>query len=326
MDMLFVFILIFMLFVLSFVAVIVFSSFYIVRHQTVRIIERFGKFKKVAHAGLHFRLPFGIDRVAKTLSLRVQQNNIEIETKTKDNVFVVLDLAVQFKVDGNKVVDAYYKLSTPNAQIQSYVEDAIRSSLPKYTLDESYEKKDDIARDVFDTVSNEMSEYGYVIIKTLITSIEPDEQVKDSMNAINAAQRQKCAAQELANADKIKIVTAAEADAEKDRLHGEGIANQRKAIVDGLSESFNELKTSGLSEKDIMSILLTEQYLDALHTFAKYGNHVIFLPAGASGAEDIRTQILSALSSMKYEGVINGKKHRCYCGEDNEKTKTSDDE
>ena len=202
-----------------------FSSYYIVRQQTVCIIERFGKFYKIAEAGLHFRMPFGIDNIAKTVSLKVHQNDIEIETKTKDNVFVVLSLAVQFKVDNKKVTDAYYKLSTPTAQIQSYVEDAIRSSLPKYTLDESYEKKDDIAKDVFDTVSSEMSEYGYIIIKTLITSIEPDEQVKESMNAINASQRQKCAAQELANADKIKIVTAAEADAEKDRLHGEGIAN-----------------------------------------------------------------------------------------------------
>ena len=297
---------IFVLFVLFSLFIVIYSAYYIVHQQTVAVIERFGKFHKISEAGLHFRMPLGVDRVAKVVSLRVQQNDIEIETKTKDNVFVVLSLAVQFKVDNKKVTDAYYKLSTPTAQIQAYVEDAIRSSLPKYTLDESYEKKDDIAHDVFDTVSNEMSEYGYVIIKTLITSIEPDEQVKESMNAINASQRQKCAAQELANADKIKIVTAAEADAEKDRLHGEGIANQRKAIVDGLSESFNELKTSGLSEKDIMSILLTEQYLDALHTFAKCGNHAVFLPIGANGAEDIRTQILSALSSSKYE---HHKKH-----------------
>lgn len=277
----------------------VLSTLFIVQQQTIAVIERFGKFRRTAGAGLHARAPFGIDRVVQRVPLRIQQNNIEIETKTKDNVFVHLNLAVQFKVDPQKVVDAYYKLSAPITQIKSYVEDAIRSSLPKYTLDESYEKKDDIAHDVFDTVSFEMSEYGYIIIKTLITSIDPAPEVKDSMNAINAAQRQRQAAQELAYADKIKIVTAAEADAEKDRLHGEGIANQRKAIVDGLSESFNELKASGLSEKDIMSILLTEQYLDALNTFAKNGNHVIFLPAGANGAEDIRTQILSALSASK---------------------------
>ena len=279
------------------VIILVATALFIVQQQTIAIIERFGKFRRTAGAGLHVRAMFGIDKIVQRVQLRIQQNNIEIETKTKDNVFVRLNLAVQFMVDEKKVVDAYYKLSAPIAQIKSYVEDAIRSSLPKYTLDESYEKKDDIARDVFDTVSSEMSEYGYIIIKTLITSIEPAQEVKDSMNAINAAQRQRQAAQELANADKIKVVTAAEADSEKDRLHGEGIANQRKAIVDGLSESFNELKASGLNEKDIMSILLTEQYLDAMNTFAKNGNNTIFLPAGASGAEDIRTQILTAFAA-----------------------------
>ncbi|HOJ47644.1 MAG TPA: SPFH domain-containing protein [Bacillota bacterium] len=281
------------------VVFILFSSLFIVQQQTIAIVERFGKFRRTAAAGLHIRAPFGIDRIVYRVPLRIQQNNIEIETKTKDNVFVRLNLAVQFQVDSKKVVEAYYKLAEPIAQIRSYVEDAIRSSLPKYTLDESYEKKDDIARDVFDTVSNEMFEYGYCIIKTLITSIEPAQEVKEAMNAINAAQRQRQAAQELANADKIKIVTAAEAEAEKDRLHGVGIANQRKAIVDGLSESFNELKSSGLSEKDIMCILLTEQYLDALNTFAKNGNQVIFLPAGPTGAEDIRAQLMSALAANK---------------------------
>lgn len=275
------------------------TTLHIVQQQTVAVIERFGKFHRVNAPGLHTCAPFGIDRVVSRVPLRIQQSNIEIETKTKDNVFVRLSLAVQFQVDAKKVMDAYYKLSAPMTQIQSYVEDAIRSSLPKYTLDESFEKKDDIARDVFDTVSSEMSEYGYNIIKTLITSIEPAQEVRDSMNAINAAQRQRQAAQELANADKIKVVTAAEAEAEKDRLHGVGIASQRRAIVDGLSQSFNELKTSGLSEHDIMSILLTEQYLDAVNTFARAGNHAIFLPASASGAEDIRTQILSALSANK---------------------------
>ena len=283
------------------ILILICTTMYIVQQQTIALIERFGKFKCTSSAGLHIRAPFGIDRVVQRVQLRIQQTNIEIETKTKDNVFVRLNLAVQFQVDSKKVVDAYYKLSKPLAQIQSYVEDAIRSSLPKYTLDESYEKKDDIARDVFDTVSNEMSEYGYIIIKTLITSIEPAQEVKDSMNAINAAQRQRQAAQELAYADKIKVVTAAEAEAEKDRLHGEGIASQRTAIVNGLSESFNELKSSGLSEQDVMSILLTEQYLDSLNTFAKNGNHVIFLPANANGAEDVRTQILSALSAAREE-------------------------
>ncbi|MCL1789918.1 MAG: SPFH domain-containing protein [Peptococcaceae bacterium] len=276
--------------------IIVFLAFlYIVQQQTIAVIERFGKFHRVTGPGLHTRLPFGIDRIVQKVPLRIQQSNIEIETKTKDNVFVRLSLAVQFQVDARKVVDAYYKLAAPLAQIRSYVEDAIRSSLPKYILDESYEKKDDIAQDVFDSVSAVMSEYGYVIIKTLITAIEPAQEVRDSMNAINAAQRHRQAAQELANADKIKVVTAAEAEAEKDRLHGVGIANQRKAIVDGLNESFHELQDCGLNEKDIMTILLTEQYLDAMNNFAKHGNQAIFLPANAGGAEEIRTQILSSL-------------------------------
>ncbi|MDR0286867.1 MAG: hypothetical protein LBI03_04045, partial [Clostridiales bacterium] len=184
------------------VLILVITTMYIVQQQTIAVIERFGKFHRTAGAGLHTRVPFGIDRIVQRVQLRIQQSNIEIETKTKDNVFVHLNLAVQFQVDSKKVVDAYYKLSAPTAQIRSYVEDAIRSSLPKYTLDESYEKKDDIARDVFDTVSSEMSEYGYIIIKTLITSIEPAQEVKESMNAINAAQRQRQAAQEIANADK----------------------------------------------------------------------------------------------------------------------------
>jgi Membrane protease subunits, stomatin/prohibitin homologs len=282
-----------------FVLILILSGVFVVKQQTVAVVERFGKFKRTAGPGIHTRVVLGIDKIVYRAQLRIQQNNIEIETKTKDNVFVYLQLAVQYQIDPQKVTDAYYKLSAPVAQIRSYVEDAIRSSLPKYTLDESYEKKDDIARDVFDTVSNEMHEYGYIIIKTLITSIEPAKEVKDSMNAINAAQRQRQAAQELANADKIKIVTAAEADAEKDRLHGEGIANQRKAIVDGLSESFDELSKSGLSEQEVMSILLTEQYIDAVSNFAKSGNQTIFLPSSANASEEIRTQILSSLMVNK---------------------------
>ena len=282
-----------------FVLILILSGVFVVKQQTVAVVERFGKFKRTAGPGLHTRVVLGIDKIVYRAQLRVQQNNIEIETKTKDNVFVYLQLAVQYQIDPQKVTDAYYKLSSPVAQIRSYVEDAIRSSLPKYTLDESYEKKDDIARDVFDTVSNEMHEYGYSIIKTLITSIEPAKEVKDSMNAINAAQRQKHAAQELANADKIKVVTAAEADAEKNRLNGEGIANQRKAIVEGLSESFDELSKSGLSEQEVMSILLTQQYLDSMNNFAKSGNQAIFLPASTTGSEDIRSQILSSLMVNK---------------------------
>ncbi|MDR1521694.1 MAG: SPFH domain-containing protein [Streptococcaceae bacterium] len=275
------------------------TTVFVVNQQSVYIIERLGKFLKTTNAGIHVRIPFGIDCIVAKVNLRVRQSELIIETKTQDNVFVKMALAVQFKVDANNISASYYELFSPLDQIKSYVEDAIRSSLPKYTLDAAYEKKDEIALDVYNVVGAEMKEYGYIVIKTLITSIEPDSKVKDSMNEINAAQRTRAAAQELAEADRIKVVTAAKAEAEKDRLHGVGLADQRKAIVDGLATSFTELKETGLSEKEVMSILLTNQYLDILNAFAKGGNHAIFLPAGASGAEDLRTQLLSALEANK---------------------------
>ncbi|HGD4700754.1 TPA: SPFH domain-containing protein [Streptococcus agalactiae] len=285
--------------ILVLVIVLLITSLYVVKQQTVAIIERFGKYQKTATSGIHIRVPLGIDKIAARVQLRLLQSEIIVETKTKDNVFVTLNIATQYRVNENNVTDAYYKLIKPEAQIKSYIEDALRSSVPKLTLDELFEKKDEIALEVQHQVAEEMSTYGYIIVKTLITKVEPDAEVKQSMNEINAAQRKRVTAQELANADKIKIVTAAEAEAEKDRLHGVGIAQQRKAIVDGLADSIQELKDANvtLTEEQIMSILLTNQYLDTLNTFAINGNQTIFLPNNPEGVEDIRTQVLSALKT-----------------------------
>ncbi|AUW97197.1 SPFH domain-containing protein [Streptococcus pluranimalium] len=287
--------------ILIIILMIVASTLYVVRQQSVAIIERFGKYQTISTSGIHIRLPFGIDKIAARVQLRLLQSEIIVETKTKDNVFVTLNVATQYRVNEQNVIDAYYKLMKPEAQIKSYIEDALRSSVPKLTLDELFEKKDEIALEVQHQVAEEMSTYGYIIVKTLITKVEPDAEVKQSMNEINAAQRKRVAAQELAEADKIKIVTAAEAEAEKDRLHGVGIAQQRKAIVDGLAESIQELKDANISlnEEEIMSILLTNQYLDTLNTFAANGNQTIFLPNTPNGVDDIRTQILSALKASK---------------------------
>ena len=280
---------------------ILISMLYVVRQQSVAIVERFGRYQKIATSGIHMRLPFGIDKIAARIQLRLLQSEIVVETKTKDNVFVMMNVATQYRVNEQNVTDAYYKLMRPEAQIKSYIEDALRSSVPKLTLDELFEKKDEIALEVQHQVAEEMTTYGYIIVKTLITKVEPDAEVKQSMNEINPAQRKRVAAQELAEADKIKIVTAAEAEAEKDRLHGVGIAQQRKAIVDGLAESIAELKEAnvGMSEEQIMSILLTNQYLDTLNTFAVKGNQTLFLPNNPNGVDDIRTQILSALKTDK---------------------------
>ena len=291
---------IFILFLLMVAGFIAISSLYVVKQQSVAIIERFGRYQKISDSGIHMRAPFGIDKIAARVQLRVLQSEIVVETKTQDNVFVTMNVATQYRVNESNVKDAYYKLMRPESQIKSYIEDALRSSVPKLTLDELFEKKDEIALEVQKQVAEEMSTYGYIIVKTLITKVEPDAEVKQSMNEINAAQRKRVAAQELAEADKIKIVTAAEAEAEKDRLHGVGIAEQRKAIVDGLADSIKELKGANvdLTEEQIMSILLTNQYLDTLNNFAdKEGNNTIFLPANPDGVENIRTQILSALKA-----------------------------
>ncbi|HGJ1919069.1 TPA: SPFH domain-containing protein [Streptococcus pneumoniae] len=279
-----IFFMIFLIVCVLLLVIVTLSTVYVVRQQSVAIIER-----------------FGIDSIAARIQLRLLQSDIVVETKTKDNVFVMMNVATQYRVNEQSVTDAYYKLIRPESQIKSYIEDALRSSVPKLTLDELFEKKDEIALEVQHQVAEEMTTYGYIIVKTLITKVEPDAEVKQSMNEINAAQRKRVAAQELAEADKIKIVTAAEAEAEKDRLHGVGIAQQRKAIVDGLAESITELKEAnvGMTEEQIMSILLTNQYLDTLNTFASKGNQTIFLPNTPNGVDDIRTQILSALRAEK---------------------------
>ena len=274
---------------------------FVVKQQTVAIVERFGKYQFTANPGFHLKLPWGIDRIAARVQLRLLQTEMTVETKTADNVFVTMNIATQYRVNEQSIKDAYYKFMNPGEQIKAYIEDALRSAVPKLTLDDVFEKKDEIALEVQKTVAEEMQTYGYIIVKTLITKVEPDAEVKQSMNEINAAQRKQDASQMLANANKIQVVTAAEAEAEKDRLHGVGIAEQRKAIVDGLAQQITEIKKLGvaLDEEQIMAILLTNQYLDTLNQFAAGGNSTIFLPSGAEGAESLRTQILSAIKAGK---------------------------
>ena len=274
---------------------------FVVKQQTVAIVERFGKYQFTANPGFHLKLPWGIDRIAARVQLRLLQTEMTVETKTADNVFVTMNIATQYRVNEQSIKDAYYKLMNPGEQIKAYIEDALRSAVPKLTLDDVFEKKDEIALEVQKTVAEEMQTYGYIIVKTLITKVEPDAEVKQSMNEINAAQRKQDASQMLANANKIQVVTAAEAESEKDRLHGVGIAEQRKAIVDGLAQQITEIKKLGvaLDEEQIMAILLTNQYLDTLNQFAAGGNSTIFLPSGAEGAESLRTQILSAIKAGK---------------------------
>ena len=270
------------------------SIIFTVHTQTNVIVERFGKFHKLAKPGLNFKVPF-IDSVSRPISLRIRQLEVNIESKTKDNVFVTVPVAVQYVVRDNQVVDAYYRLSDPEGQIRSYVFDTVRSALSGLDLDEAFESKDDIARSVEETLSHRMVEFGFNIVNTLVTDISPDQRVRDSMNSINAAQRDRVAAQSLAEADKIKRVTQAQAEAESKRLQGEGVAAQRRAIAVGIAEQYELLRQVGI-ENTAEQLLLMTQYFDTMQDIARNGrSNVLYLPSNPGSLGDLSSELRNAL-------------------------------
>ena len=279
------------------IIILVLLGFFTVQQQTAAIIERFGKFTRIASAGLNIKIPF-IDRVAGRISLRVRQLDVRVETKTKDNVFVFVIVSVQYYVLPDKIVDAFYKLQNTEAQITSYVYDVVRARVPSIILDDVFETKDDIAQAVKLELEQIMDDFGYGIVKALVTDIDPDAKVKESMNQINAAQRQRVAAVEQAEADKIRVVKAAEAEAESKALQGKGIADQRTAIVKGLEESVSEFKQSidGTSSQDVMNLVLMTQYFDTLKDVGLGSNsNTILIPHSPSGMNDISDQLRNAM-------------------------------
>ncbi len=268
------------------------GMFFVVKQQTNYVIERFGKFHKVALPGLRVKIPF-VDQIAKKVPLRIMQLDSVVETKTKDNVFVTIPVSVQYQVQN--VVDSYYRLANPERQIQSYVYDRVRTSLAKLDLDEAFSSKDQIAQDVETTLAAAMNAYGFAIINTLVTDINPDPTVRASMNSINAAQREREAAVSLAEAEKIKIVKQAEADAEYKRLQGEGIAAQRKAIVDGLVSQYEALRDAGIGSEAQEMLLLT-QYFDTLQEVAKASNtQTLMLPSNPGGVNNAMEELRNSL-------------------------------
>ncbi|MBB4070901.1 regulator of protease activity HflC (stomatin/prohibitin superfamily) [Canibacter oris] len=280
------------------------SFFFTVKTQENIIVERFGKFLRVAKPGLNTKMPF-IDSLTKPISLRIQQLEVNIESKTKDNVFVTVPVAVQYVIREESVQDAYYRLSNPEAQIRSYVFDTVRSALSGLELDAAFESKDDIARSVEATLSTRMQEFGFNIVNTLVQDISPDQKVRDSMNSINAAQRDRVAAQSLAEADKIKRVTQAQAEAESKRLQGEGVAAQRKAIALGIAEQYEMLRKVGI-EGTAEQLLLMTQYFDAMQDIARNGrSNVLFLPSnpGSVGTmgDEIRSSLLQAQAAASFQ-------------------------
>lgn len=277
--------------------VLVFSGLYTVKQQTSAIIERFGKFLKVSNSGLNFKIPL-IDQIAGRVSLRVQQLDVRVETKTKDNVFVFVVVSVQYYVLPAKVIDAFYRLQNPQEQITAYVFDTVRARVPNVQLDQLFETKDDIANAVKAELDQVMDDFGYGIVKALVTDIDPDSKVKMSMNEINAAQRLREAAIQQAEADKIRVVKAAEGEAESKALQGQGIANQRKAIIEGLKESVENFSSAvnGVNSQDVMNLVMMTQYFDTIKELGLSGkNSTILIPHGPGGMQDMSDQIRNAM-------------------------------
>jgi len=263
-----------------------FDGYFIVRTREAAILERLGKFQKVAHAGLHFKMPW-IDRVRDKISLQVRQLDVMVETKTKDNVFVQIPVAVQYEVVQGREREAYYMLSNHEQQIVAYVQDNVRSSVANMNLDDSFSSKDTIARNVAASLRDNMAEYGWNFVNTLVTDIRPDSRVRESMNSINAAQREREAAVAQAEAEKIRVVKEAEGAAEAKKLQGRGVADQRKEIVEGIAQQYEMLRDAGVEESP-EALMLVSQYLDAMVDVSHNGQaSVLYMPSNPQGMGDL---------------------------------------
>ncbi len=289
--------------------VVIYLSVFTVEQQNVALVQRFGKFNNIAESGLNFLIPV-VDKVAGSVSLRVNQLDVKVETKTEDNVFLHVLVSVQFYVQPTKVYEAFYKLQDPAKQITSFVFDVVRAKVPKIKLDDVFEKKDEIALAVKSELEEVMDDFGYAIVKTLVTDIDPDAKVKEAMNEINAAQRMRIAATEKGEADKILKVKAAEAGAQSKALEGEGMANQRKAIVQGLKESVSDFKSSlpGTTEQDILNLIITTQYFDTLKEIGINSNiNTIMIPHSPSSVGDIMDQVRNSIISANQVSTLTKK-------------------
>lgn len=282
--------------------IILFSGIFTVKQQTSAVLERFGKFRTIRNSGLHFKIPI-IDQIAGRINLKVQQLDVLVETKTKDDVFVKLKISVQFQVIKTNVYDAFYKLESPHDQITSYVFDVVRAEVPKMKLDDVFERKDDIAIAVKQELNQAMSDYGYDIIKTLVTDIDPDAQVKAAMNRINAAEREKVAAEYIAEAERIKIVAKARAEAESKRLQGQGIADQRREIARGLEESVDVLNKVGINSQEASALIVVTQHYDTLQAIGEETNsNLILLPNSPQAGSDMLNNMIASFTASNQIG------------------------
>jgi regulator of protease activity HflC (stomatin/prohibitin superfamily) len=285
-------------------------AIFVVRQQTFAVIERWGKFNRVVGPGLHVKVPI-MDRVAGRVSIRVQELNVSIKTKTSDNVFVDLLIAVQYFVDGeDKVWDAFYRLTNPQTQMESWIFDNVRAKVPGMTLDSVFENKEEIAKEIEDSLSARLSEYGYKLVRALVNDIQPDKGVADAMNEINRQQRLRVAAEHEGEAKKIIVIKEAEADARSKELSGEGIAKQRIAIVAGLRESVKDASDAlGVNAEGVMTLVLMTQYYDMLTDVGKNSRtNTIMLPHTPGAVGELREQIIASIMTGKATGAAEDRK------------------
>lgn len=278
------------------------SGWVIVRQQQTAVIERLGKFQRAAGPGFHMKIPF-LDQVSGRVNLKVQQLDVKVETKTLDDVFVHLKVSVQYQVVKSNVYSAYYELEDPKTQITSYVFDVVRAEVPKLKLDAVFARKDDIAVAIKAELTDAMEGYGYYIVKALVTDIDPDAQVKISMNRINAAEREKTAAQYEADAERIKIVAIAQAEAESKKLQGQGIADQRREIAKGLEDSVEALNKVGINSQEASALIVVTQHYDTLQAMGTSNkSNLILLPNSPSNASDMMNQMITSFSAASMMG------------------------
>lgn len=290
--------------------VLIALAIFIVRQQTFAVVERWGKFSRVASPGVNFKIPIA-ERVAGRVSIRVQELNVKIRTKTNDNVFVDLLIAVQYYVDGQaKVWDAFYKLTDPKQQMESWIFDNVRAKVPTMSLDSVFENKDEIAKEIEDSLGVRLGEYGYKLVRALVNDIQPDKGVADAMNEINRQQRLRVAAEYEGEAKKIIVIKEAEADAKSKELSGEGIAKQRIAIVAGLRESVKDASDAlGVDAQAVMTLVLMTQYYDMLTDVGKNSRtNTILLPHTPGAVGDLREQIISSIETGKVAGAVEDRR------------------
>lgn len=287
---------------LVFIFLVLFSSLFTVKQQTAAIVERFGKFHSIRLPGLQLKIPL-IDRISGKVTMKIQQLDVNVETKTRDDVFVKMKVSVQYVILKDNIYDAFYKLENPDAQITSYVFDTVRAEVPKLKLDDVFVRKDDIAIAIRRELEEAMNTYGYGIIKALVTDIDPDQAVKNAMNRINAAEREKVAAEYDGEAERIRIVAKAKAEAESKRLQGQGTADQRREIAKGLEDSVEVLNKVGINSQEASALIVITQHYDTLQAMGETNNsNLILLPNSPSQASDMLSQMITSFTAANQMG------------------------